>query len=133
MLCALVVVLRKGVCVQISSQVDPSFVLWCFVSELVSVAGGGFTICVSEKEVIGIPAWATSCYLSFNPRCVISGQTPEVRKPLFASCFLSVMSPRMQAAARRRSNCLLCKNGRGAFVVELYVCVSAISVFTILG
>lgn len=34
-----------------------------------------------------------------DTRCVIGGQTREVRKPLFVSCFLSVMSPRMQSTA----------------------------------
>lgn len=46
-----------------------------------------------------------------------------MRKPLFASCFLSVMSPKMQAAAQSQSNGLLCKTGRCAFVVEGFVCV----------
>lgn len=50
-----------------------------------------------EKGLTGQPTWAFVCSPAFNTRCVISGQTQEVRKPLFGSCFLSVTSPTMQA------------------------------------
>ncbi len=71
---------------------------------------------------------------TFDTRCVISGGTQEVRKPLFASCFLSVMSPRsfyavdQTACSARLKEVLLWLR-----VLCVRVCVSTISVFSILG
>lgn len=56
MLCVLVVVLRKGRPRPDIFTCGPFIYFEVFYIRGESVAGGGFTICVCEKEVIGIPA-----------------------------------------------------------------------------